>query len=105
MKFRSWYIVLFGIIVQLGFGLLLLLSADEDDEWGAVFAIILGLIVVIFTIGLGLVPLLLLFFNKTRLIGAIVSIVLGIIGIGIWAGMPLGICLIVAGILALWLKR
>lgn len=105
MKFRSWYIVLFGILVQSGFGFLLMLGADGADEWGAIIVVVLGLLVIMLTIGLGLVPLLLLVFKKTRLAGAIVSIVLGIVGVAITAGIPLGICLIVAGILALWLKR
>ena len=105
MKFRSWYIVLFGILVQGGFGLLLMYSDDGSDDWGAVIAIILGLLVIMITIILGTVPLLLLVFKKTRIIGAIVSIVLGIVGVIITAGMPLGICLIIAGISALLLKR
>jgi len=103
MKFRSWYIVLFGILVQVGFGLLLMYS--DGDDWGAVIAIILGLLVIIVTILLGALPLLLLLFKKTRIIGAIVSIILGIVAVTIYVGMPLGICLIIAGISAILLKR
>ena len=105
MKFRSWYIVLFGILIQAGFGLLLLYSAEDADDWGAVIAVILALLVIMLTVGLGIIPLLLLVFQKTRKIGAIASIIMGIVGVIITAGMPLGICLIIAGVSALWLKR
>ena len=105
MKFRSWYIVLFGILIQAGFGLLLLYSAEDTDDWGAVVAVILALLVIMLTVGLGIIPLLLLVFQKTRIIGAIASIIMGIVGVIITAGMPLGICLIIAGVAALWLKR
>ncbi len=105
MKFRSWYIVLFGIIIQAGFGLLLMYSAEGADDWGAVIAVILGFLLIMLTVGLGTIPLILLVIKKTRIIGAILGIILGIVGVIIQAGLPLGVCLIIAGISALVLKR
>lgn len=103
-KFRSWHLVLFGILAQASFGLVLLAGARNADSWAGLAIALIGL-VVLFTSALGVIPLLLLLFAKTRTIGAVVSIVFGIIGITArGAGAIVGIFLIIAGILALWKK-
>jgi len=105
MKLKSWYIALFGILLQAGFGILLIASGKDEDVWAGLAAAILGLIVILLAVGLGIIPLVLLVSKKTRKTGAIVSIVLGVIGIGILgAGAVLGVFLVIAGVVALWKK-
>ena len=103
MKFRSWYLVLLGILLQAGFGIALLFSAETADPWGGLIAAIGG-IVLLLASGLGIVPLLLLLFQKTRKAGAVISVILGIVGLSIRVGIIVGVFLVVAGILALWRK-
>lgn len=108
MKFKSWYIVLLGIILQVGFGFLIVAAGDDSDTWGGVVALTLGIVVIILSIilalFLGVLPMMLLMFEKTRKAGAIISIVFGIIGIITQWGILIGVPLVVAGIIALWRK-
>ena len=103
MKFRSWYLVLLGILAQAGFGIVLLFGAKTADPWGGLVAAIGG-IVLLLTAGLGVVPLILLLFQKTRKVGAVISVILGIVGLSIRVGIIVGVFLVIAGILALWRK-
>ncbi len=104
MKFRSWYVVLLGILIQAGFGFMLIFSGTTSNNVGGIIAITLGGIVLLLTAGLGIIPLLLLVFKKTRRIGAVISIIVGIVGISIQAGFIVGVFLVIGGILSLWLK-
>lgn len=103
MKFRSWYLVLLGIVVQAIFGLVLLFNADDSGDWGGLILAIGGIVIFLLA-GLGIIPLILLLFDKTRKVGAITSIVFGIIGVGIRVGIIVGVLMIIAGVLSLWRK-
>jgi len=100
MKFRSWYLVLIGMVIQAIFGLVLLFSADDAEDWGGLFFIIGGIVVFSF-VSLGIIPLILLLFHNTRKVGAAISIVFGIFGLIFKFGFIIGVFLIIAGILAL----
>lgn len=100
--FRTWPIVLVGMLAQAGVGVALLAGAESQGMGGA--GLILGGLVLILFASLGLAPLLLLVFRRTRNIGAVVAILLGVAGMVDEIGMVMGPFLIVAGALALWKK-
>ena len=54
MKFRSWYIVLLGILFQAGLGLLFIASGKDADAWGGLIGTILGIISLLCLPGLGI---------------------------------------------------
>jgi hypothetical protein len=103
MKFRSWYLVLIGILIQAVFGLVLMFKANDTGDWGGL-VLTIGGIVFFFSASLGIIPLLLLIFHKTRKVGAIASIAFGIIGVSIRMGIIVGVFMIIAGVLSLWRK-
>ncbi len=98
--FRSWHIVLVGIIFQTAFGSLLF-SAEMKEFSG----FILGMSVLfLLSLIIGVVPMVLLFFEQTRKAGAVISIVFGIIAIALQIGYIVGPFLIIAGILTFFKK-
>jgi hypothetical protein len=100
MKFKSWYLIPIGILLQL----LPFVGAMSNTSpgWGGLAIAIIGFKLLILC-GISLIPMFLLIFQKTRKIGAIISI---IAGIAIIATMPFAfiivIFLVIEGILALW---
>jgi ABC-type transport system involved in multi-copper enzyme maturation permease subunit len=101
MKFKSWYLIPIGILLQL-LPFVGAMSSSSPTRWGGFFVAIIGFTLLILC-GISLIPMFLLIFQKTRKIGAIISI---IAGIDIIATMPFAfiivIFLVIAGILALW---
>jgi hypothetical protein len=102
MKFKSWYLIPIGILLQLLPFVGAISSGSLPLGWGGLAIAIIGFALSILC-GISLIPMFLLIFKKTRKIGAIISI---IAGIAIIATMPFGyiitIFLIIAGVLALW---
>lgn len=104
MKFRSWHLVLIGILLQIIFAFIYLSNASSENEIVSTFVLGIVGITLIFGSLLGIIPLILLIFEKTRKIGGVISIIFGIFGIILKAGFIVGIFLIIAGILSLWKK-
>jgi hypothetical protein len=102
MKFKSWYLIPIGILLELLPFVVAMSSGSLPPGWGGVVVAIIGFALLILC-GISLIPMFLLIFRKTRKIGAIISI---IAGIAIIATMPFAyiivIFLVIAGILALW---
>lgn len=104
MKFRSWQIILLGILFQFGIWVrLFFLAKGSADFAGVILLPIIG-IVVVFSSVASLLPLVLLIFKKTRKFGAILGIILGIVAIAVRWGIIIGPFLIMAGIVSLWKK-
>jgi len=104
MKFKSWYLVLIGILFQAVFGLVMIFKADDIDGIGGIgFAI--GGILLLIAASLGIIPLLLLIFHKTRKVGAITSILFGVFGMVIRLGIIVGIFMLIAGVFSLSRKK
>lgn len=103
MKFKSWYIVLVGILLQTVFGFMLFSGAGSVGGLGAVILTVGGVVFLLAT-AIGIIPLVLLFFDATRKYGIIVSITFGVIGIVMQIGIIVGVFLIAAGLVAWWKK-
>ncbi len=98
MDLKSWYIALAGIVFQIILGFMLLFLGIGTGGLGGLVSGIIGVYLFLISL-LGFIPLAFLYFKKTK-IGGILSVILGVIEI-VAQGYVLGICLLIAGILAL----
>jgi len=103
MRFKSWYLVLIGILLQVLIGLYTLFNAIATKGFGGFVGALISSAFLFFS-ALGIIPLLLLVFQKTKKIGGLISILIGVFGLVTRFGIIIGIFLIIAGILALWKK-
>ncbi len=104
-RFRSWYIILTGMIIQFLLGCIIFIIPNITI-YKHVMSGLVGLFMGFITISgvfFGVIPLLLLAFKKTRKIGGLVSIIFGIISyivFPLW--IIISIFMVIAGIIALW---
>jgi len=102
-RFKSWHLVLIGILLQVLIGLYTLFNAMTAKGIEGFIGAFMSSAILFFS-ALGIIPLLLLVFQKTKKIGGLISILTGVFGVLTGFGIIIGIFLIIAGILALWKK-
>lgn len=108
MKFRSVYLIIIGLILQIIFSILILslkLSGGVFNALVQVFILSGGIMIIITAFLIGIVLAILITYKKTRKVAAILSIIFGVIFMILYFGAILGFFLAVAGIYALVSKK